>query len=167
MDARITLRPVTPGDEAFLYRVYASTRTRELASLDWDNAQKEAFLQMQFAAQHRFYLEQFPQAEFRIVYLDGEPIGRLYADRRDDEIRIVDLALLPEHRNQGTGTTLLREILTEGQRTGLPVRIHVEGRNPAMSLYHRLGFRKVGEHGIYHLMERSPESVPRSMESAG
>lgn len=33
------------------------------------------------------------------------------------------------------------------------VRIHVEQTNPAMRLYRRLGFRQVGEHGIYHLMQ--------------
>ena len=48
---------------------------------------------------------------------------------------------------------LLKEILIEGQQVGLPVRIHVEHNNPALDLYHRLGFREIGDEGVYWLME--------------
>jgi ribosomal protein S18 acetylase RimI-like enzyme len=157
MERIATLRPITPEDEGLLYRVYASTRQDELAVADWDDGQKEAFLEMQFAAQHAFYMGQFPQAAFQIILLDGEPIGRLYVDRREDEIRIIDIALLAEHRNRGIGSTFLKDILAEGRQEGLPVRIHVEQYNPALRLYARLGFQKVAEHGIYTLLEWSPE----------
>lgn len=156
MDRLVTLRPITPEDDGFLYRIYASTREDELAVVDWDDGQKKEFLEMQFTAQHAFYMEQFPQAEFRIILLDEEPIGRLYVDRREDEIRIIDIALLAEHRNKGIGSTFLNDILSEGQQEGLPVRIHVEQNNPALRLYERLGFQKIGENGIYYLMEWSP-----------
>ena len=78
------MRPITPDDEAFLYRLYASTREEELALLDWQEAQKETLLGMQFAAQHAFYREQFPQAAFQLLILENEPIGRLYVDHRPD-----------------------------------------------------------------------------------
>ncbi len=156
IDHLVTLRPITPEDGGFLYRIYASTREDELAVVDWDDGQKEAFLEMQFAAQHAFYMEQFPRAEFQIILLDEEPIGRLYVDRREDEIRIIDIALLAEHRNKGIGSKFLKDILSEGQQKGLPVRIHVEQNNPALRLYERLSFQKIGENGIYYLMEWSP-----------
>jgi len=155
-DGMITLRPITPEDQGFLYQVYASTREEELAPLGWDEAQQEAFLEMQFRAQHTFYQGQFRGAQFDIVLLNKEPIGRLYVDRREDEIRIVDIALLPAHRNRGIGSALLRDILAEGQRDGLPVRIHVEYFNRALHLYERLGFRQISETGVYYLMEWSP-----------
>ncbi len=44
------------------------------------------------------------------------------------------------------------ELLAEGERTGKTVSIHVERHNPALGLYDRLGFRPVGEHGVYVLM---------------
>jgi len=149
----ITLRPVTPEDEPFLYRVYAGTREDELAPLEWDETQKEAFLRMQFNAQHVFYQEQFPAADFDIILAAEQPIGRLYVDRRDDEIRIVDIALLPEHRNTGIGSALLDNLLTEAAAASKPVRIHVERFNPALRLYDRLGFIQVGDNGVYYLME--------------
>lgn len=157
MPLPVTLCPAGSEDEVFLYQVYASTRQEELAPLDWDDAQKEAFLRMQFAAQDRFYREQFAGADFLIILADRRPIGRLYVDRRDDEIRIVDIALLPEHRNAGIGSALLNDLLDEAARQRKPVRIHVERFNPALHLYERLGFTRIGDNGVYCLMERSPD----------
>jgi ribosomal protein S18 acetylase RimI-like enzyme len=155
MEAQITLRPITPQDENFLCRLYASTREDELAVVPWSAAEREAFLTMQFNAQHKFYQEQFRQAEFQLILLDDEPIGRLYIDRRPDEIRLIDIALLTEQRNKGIGSLFLKEVLAEGERAGLPVRIHVEQYNPALGLYERLGFRKIGDQGVYYLLEWS------------
>lgn len=152
----ITLRPITPDDAALLYRVYASTREEEMALVDWDDAQKEAFVTMQFTAQHTYYQEHYPDAAFQIILANGQPAGRLYVDRWPDELRIIDITLLPEFRNAGIGTALLEDILREAAQAGKPVRIHVERFNPAMHLYERLGFSMVGEHGVYYLMERLP-----------
>ena len=157
MDSAISLRPIEPGDEEFLYRVYASTREAELALVDWDAAQQAAFLRMQFAAQHQYYQEHYTGAAFQLILVDGQPAGRLYVARWQDEIRIVDLALLPAYRNQGIGTALLKDLLAEGARAGKPVTIHVEQFNPALRLYTRLGFVRIGERGVYYLMEWSPE----------
>ncbi len=152
-------RPVTPEDDEFLFGLYASTRESELAPLGWDDGQREAFLRQQFAAQSKFYFEQFPLAKFHIVLLAEEPIGRLYLDHRDDEIRLIDISLLPARRNTGIGTALLNDILAEGERLGLPVTIHVERFNPARRLYERLGFREISENGVYYLMEWSPSGA--------
>jgi ribosomal protein S18 acetylase RimI-like enzyme len=151
-----TLRPVTGEDLPFLYDLYASTRLEEVAMTGWPQADQEAFLAMQFHAQHTFYQEQFAGAQFDIIERDGEPIGRLYVDRRPDEIRIIDIALLPAFRGRGIGSRYLKQVLAEGQERGLPVRIHVEANNPAMRLYKRLGFRQVDTNGVYWLMEWTP-----------
>jgi GNAT superfamily N-acetyltransferase len=152
----ITLRPITPDDEEFLCRVYASTREEELALTDWDAAQKAAFLRMQFAAQHRYYQDNYRQTTFDVILADGEPIGRLYVARWAKETRIVDIALLPDYRNAGIGSGLLHELMTEAAAAGKPVSIHVEQYNPAMRLYLRLGFVPIGEHGVYLLMRWTP-----------
>ncbi len=152
----ITLRPIEPTDSDFLYRVYAGTRAAELELVDWDAAQKEAFVQMQFAAQHRHYQEHYPGAEFSLILRDGQPVGRLYVARWEREIRIVDIAVLAEHRGAGIGTRLLTDLLAEGTRAQQPVSIHVEQFNPALRLYERLGFTQVSTYGIYYLMHRLP-----------
>ncbi|MDJ0866071.1 MAG: GNAT family N-acetyltransferase [Myxococcota bacterium] len=161
MDPVLAFRSITAADEAFLCDLYASTREAELEPLDWSEAQKRSFLRQQFAAQHAFYTEQFQRAVFEIVQLDGEPVGRLYVDRRPDEIRLIDIALVPAQRGRGLGTRLLRELLAEGERVGKPVRIHVEHFNPALRLYRRLGFEPIGDEGVYLLMQWSPAAAAR------
>jgi len=109
------LRPITPADEEWLYRIYASTREEELAALPWDAAQKEAFLRWQAALQHRWYQQQYAQASFQLILWGEEPIGRLYVQRGAQEIRIIDIALLPAYRRRGIGTHLIQQLLAEGQ----------------------------------------------------
>ncbi len=100
----LTLTPAGPTDEPFLRAVYASTRAQELALLDWDEAVKEAFVSMQFNAQRRSYLADFPDAATQLILLGGQPVGRLVVARRAREIWLIDLALLPRYRNAGIGT---------------------------------------------------------------
>jgi GNAT superfamily N-acetyltransferase len=150
----ITLRPIAGADLPFLERVYASTREQELALTDWTDAQKRDFVAMQFAAQHRYYQEHYTRTAFCVVILGDQPVGRLYVDIGAAEIRIVDIALLPEARGRGLGGALLGAVLREAERLGLPARIHVEMFNPALRLYQRLGFRPADTTGVYYLMER-------------
>ncbi len=158
--AETTLRPIRDDDQELLLRIYASTRADEMAQVPWSTKEKDDFLRFQFGAQHKYYIEQFPRAAFDLILLDEEPIGRLYIDRRDDEIRLIDIALLAEHRGSGLGGSIMRQILAEGAAAGKLVRIHVEHNNPAMRLYLRLGFEKIEEQGVYHLMEWTPPQIP-------
>jgi predicted GNAT family acetyltransferase len=77
----------------------------------------------------------------------------------------VDIALLPAYRRQGIGSTCLKEILAERAETNRPVRIHVERFNPALRLYTRLGFRQIGDQGVYLLLAWSPEPNARAEEA--
>jgi ribosomal protein S18 acetylase RimI-like enzyme len=152
----LTLRPIAATDADFLSRVYAATRTEEMALVDWDAAQKAAFLQGQFEAQHQHYQTHYADAAFAVILADGAPAGRLYVARWPREIRIVDISLLPEYRNAGIGTALLNALQAEARQAQKPLSIHVEQFNPALRLYTRLGFRPVGEHGVYYRMEWMP-----------
>lgn len=153
----MTLRPIRPEDEPFLFRVYAGTRTEELAVVAWSDAEKEAFLLQQFRAQHEYYRENYSRASFDVIEVGGQPAGRLYVDRRQDEIRLVDIALLPEHRASGLGSRLIEGLLEEGRATLRVVTIHVEKLNRALRLYERLGFKVVADKGVYWFLEWSPE----------
>ena len=152
--AVVSLRAVDRGaDAAFLLSVYASTRAQELAVVPWTDAERDAFLRMQFDAQDRSYREQRPATAFDVILVDAAPAGRLYVDRSAGEIRIVDLALLPQYRGRGIGGTLLRDVMEEGDRAGVPVTIHVEHGNRARALYERLGFTQIATTGVYDLLE--------------
>lgn len=157
MHHALTLRPVTDDDHAFLRRVYASTRREELAPLGWPEEMFTAFTAQQYQAQTAHYWAHYDSSRFCVVEHDGQPVGRFYVDRWSDQIRVVDIALLPEHRNRGWGTALLEQVLAEGERDGLPVTIHVESFNPAQRLYERLGFRRIdGGNDVYWLLAKQP-----------
>lgn len=150
------LRPSQAADKAFLFQVYASTRIGDIALLNWDESQKLTFLDMQFNAQHHYYTTQFPDAHWDILELEGEGIGRLYTNRRDHEIHIIDITLLPEFRGKGIGSSLLQALMDEAASLNKYVLVHVAQFNPAIRLYQRLGFRLVSDDGMYKRMEWNP-----------
>jgi ribosomal protein S18 acetylase RimI-like enzyme len=155
----VSLRPVRADDAPFLFEVYASTRREELAPLGWSAQQQAAFLAQQFDAQRHSYQANYASADFQVILLDDRPIGRLYVARWEDEIRVVDIAILPEHRNARVGSRLLGDLLDEAAQAGKPVRIHVEKFNPALRLYQRLGFSIIGDRGVYWFMEWAPAAA--------
>ena len=155
----LTSRAAVTDDRDFLFRLYSGTRLAEIAAFGWDDFQKQAFLTVQFNAQQRWYETAYPQAEQRIVMLEAKPIGRIIVDRGSDAAVLVDISILPDHRGQGVGTTLLRELLEECRGTQLPLRLQVLRTNPAQRLYERLGFRRTSEDPVYLQMEWRPEEA--------
>ena len=155
-DKKITSRPVTEADEEFLLGVYATTRAEELARVPWTAEQKDAFVRMQFAAQNRHYSAEYPKATHEIICFDGAPVGRLYLSRGAEGFHILDITVLPQHRNTGTGSFLLRELMAEAAKTDQPVSIYVESFNPSLQFFKRLGFQKVEDTGILFLLRWAP-----------
>ena len=152
----ITLRPATDADYDFMRLLYHSTRAEEMQHFPFDDAEKKTFLDQQFAAQYEHYGIHYPTCERNIIEQDGRPVGRLWIDEWRDQIRLVDVALMPESRAGGVGSALLHDVLARGAKAGKPVTIHVEAYNPALRLYKRLGFEHVDTNGVYYLMRWTP-----------
>jgi ribosomal protein S18 acetylase RimI-like enzyme len=159
----ITLRPEQPEDEAFRFELYASTRTEELDACGWPPDMRSSFLRMQFRAQEG-YRTTFPRADFQIVQLGGVNIGRIIVDRAETEFRLVDIAVLPEHRNTGVGTALIRALVAEAAAAGKPFRLTVRKGHRAARLYQRLGFVKTSETELHDEMECRAGSPSRSSD---
>jgi ribosomal protein S18 acetylase RimI-like enzyme len=156
---RVALRAVTPEDEEFLLGVYASTREEELSQVSWGEGQREAFLRQQFEAQRREYGARFPGAEYDLVLLDGAPAGRIWVGRDAEQIRLLDIALLPEAQRRGVGAALVGALIDEARSNGKALRHMVFVLNTgALRFYERLGFRVIEDVGGYLHMEWSPES---------
>lgn len=149
----ITLRMVTPEDGAFLLGVYASTRATEMALVPWSDEQKAVFLKFQFDAQDSYYRAQFPEAQFQVIMSDDEPVGRLYVLRQAEQMRILDITIVPERRGHGIGSALIGELLNEAVAANKPLTIWVEKDNPSQRLFGRLGFSVVQEDGYNQLLE--------------
>ena len=154
-----TLRSAIDADRPFLKELYFTSLQRTLAAAEISGDQQEKLIEHQFEAQDSSYRNQFPNANFNIVLLDGEPAGRIYIDRHHDDIRLIEMTLLPRFQNQGVGTSLIQELLNEAQQSKLPVLLHVEHWNPdARRLYLRLGFQDDEDIGTHWRMLWEPES---------
>lgn len=161
-DSPLTLRPTRPEDRTFLSDLYASTRAEELAPVPWSPEQKLVFLTQQFEAQDRDYRGRFPAESFQVIERDGHAIGRLYVHRTNEQIELIDIALLPAERGQGLGTQLLRELLAEADASARPVQLYVEKFNRALGLYRRFDFQPVEDFEVYLKLQRAPQPGRRA-----
>jgi ribosomal protein S18 acetylase RimI-like enzyme len=155
----VTLRPPVAGDEPFLYALYCSTRSEEMAAWGWPPEQQELFLKMQYRAQQHHYTAVTDGVDQQIILLEGQPIGRLIITRCNAEFSLDDIALLPEYRGKGIGAALIEGLLMEGRQAKKPVALHVEKHNRAARLYARHGFTVIADTGIHFKMEWRPEAT--------
>ena len=161
----LSLHPVTPADEEFLLTVYASTRAQELAQVEWQPGQREAFIKWQFEMQRDQYAARFPDAEYNVICVDEERVGRIWIGRGSDEIRLLDIALLPKSQNRGAGTILLRRLIDEANVSGKALRHMVFVlNNNAHRFYERLGFVEIEDTGGYKHMEYRGKATVKSDE---
>lgn len=156
-DESITLRPATEDDRDFLLELFKCSRGDDLRELGWDEERIGEFLQMQYEAQQNFVAIDHPALNDQIVLADGTPVGHLAVEHRPNEFRLVDLALLPAHRNSGTGALLIQELQTQAAAAKRPLRTQVIRFNRVVGLLERLGFRRTSETGTHFQMEWLPE----------
>lgn len=156
---KLSFRAVAPEDDAFLLAVYASSREEELAQVEWPEGLKESFLRMQFDAQRDEYAARYPDARYDVILVNGQAAGRLWIGADEEEIRLLDIALLPEFQNRGVGTIVLRQLIDDAVATRRPLRHMVFILNTgAKRFYERLGFEVFEEYGgAYHHMEYRPK----------
>ena len=156
INVQVDFRPALPSDEPFLFELYASTRQEEIAAWGWEDAQRQAFLSMQFNARQRQYSATAMNASHQIILCAGQPVGHIWIDHRPAEIVLVDIALLPDQRGVGIGTALIQRLQAEAAQAGKPIRLHVLNTNRASRLYSRLGFQVSREDEIYAEMVWKP-----------
>ena len=136
MPQQLSTRPATPADLPFLMRLRKLTmhehleRAGERLDDDWHRQRVMAH----FDSAH-------------IVCLDGTPAGLFKHYRTQEEWKLVQIQLLPEHQGKGLGERLVRDLLDQARQAGLPVTLSVLHGNPARRLYERLGFEETAVRG--------------------
>jgi ribosomal protein S18 acetylase RimI-like enzyme len=157
----VSFRPVNDADTPYLLQLYASTRAHEFAHTDWSQANIDDFIARQFKLQSDAYAASFPAASFVIIQMDGVDVGRLYVDRQDRCLQIIEFTIAPEWRGRGIGTDILRALMNEAHGGKVPVRLSVLKDSPAVRLYLRHGFGVTADKGAYVGMEWMPDTGPR------
>lgn len=155
----ISFRPIADSDLPFLFDVYGSTRVEELEPTGWTVEMKAQFLRHQFNAQHDHYQRHYPDAEWLVIGRGADSVGRLYVEEWPSQIRLIDIAILPQFRRLGIGAAILSDLRDWASEKSKPLTIHVEKSNPARSLYERMGFVFAQENGAYDLLEWRPDSA--------
>jgi ribosomal protein S18 acetylase RimI-like enzyme len=154
----VSFRPATDADQEFLIGVYAGTRADELAQTGWDDSQKDAFIRWQYSMQKKEYEARYPDARYDVILVDGVPAGRIWVGADDTQIRLLDIAVIPEFQNRGVGAHLLRQLMDEATRDNKPLRHMVFVLNQdAFRFYERLGFKTIEDVGGYLHMEWLPD----------
>lgn len=126
----LSLRAATPADEDFQYSLYRSTR-QDLFTVDTSPENIESLIGMQYAARQTSYSQRFGSMMDFIVEKEGDPIGRVVVDFGHQEVRVIDVALIPDMRGKGCGGHILKSIQRAAALGGLPVVLVVARSNHA------------------------------------
>lgn len=156
-----SLRAETPEDFDFVTSLYASVREQELSVSGWSDAEKEKFIRWQSGLQRDHYRKHYPDAWFWIMERAGKAMGRIYVDLRGTDLRLMEVTLVPEWRNQGLGAAVIGALVDFAREQGLFVSLHVEPDNPAQRLYRRFGFKFVEDRGAYQFLNWHPSKKPK------
>lgn len=148
MNSLYSTRPVTDDDREVLLEIYKASREIELSMTNWAPELRRRFCEIQLDAQTAHYKELYPDASHQIILVDEIPAGRTYVHRGDDQIAILDLAILAEFRGRGIGTSVIKRLQAEAEASSRFLRVYLEDFNPAQKLFITLGFRPVEDEQI-------------------
>ena len=154
----VSNRPEAPEDEPVLRRLIMQTVTEQLMAWSWPEPMREHLLEIQYTARRRAAHVNFPGGESRIILADAQNVGWVVVADLEDEVRLVEIMVLSEHRGKRIGSAIIDELLAAAARAGKPARLNVAVLNSrAIALYQRLGFTRIGGDEVQHVMERAVE----------
>jgi ribosomal protein S18 acetylase RimI-like enzyme len=158
-DLGLALRRATAKDEPFLRAMgWLASHWREASS-----PPEQICLPPEFSR----YVDGFGRLGDRgfIAIWQGSPVAgawyRLFEAPHGgygyvgDDVAELSIAVSPDHRRRGIGGRLLEGLLLEADTDCRSLSLSVEPDNPALHLYERSGFTKVGENGGSWTMLRS------------
>jgi ribosomal protein S18 acetylase RimI-like enzyme len=154
----ISIRPARPADQVFIERLYRSTRD-DLCQVDAEDDFIDELIGMQFNAQQVGYGDMYPNAMYFVVEKQQESIGRIVVDFGRNDIRVIDIAFIPQARGRGYGEIVLRAMQKAAQESHTPLTLCVQqGNFAAKQLYHKLGFRVTESTPMHDQMIWYPDS---------
>jgi ribosomal protein S18 acetylase RimI-like enzyme len=114
---------------------------------------------LQFSAKMAQYQTQYPNLQQRIADFQKKASGYIMWSLENDELVVVDIAVLTAYQRKGIATELLQQCIKTANQNKKPVRLTVTRDNPAISLYLRMGFTIVSSNHVHHQMQRDLPKV--------
>jgi len=149
----IRLRMTRPSDRLFERKIHDANR-QDLHLIGGEAEYVQSIFDLQFRARDQGYGEQYPNAQYYMIEKSGNVAGRLVVDFGHNEVRIIDISLLPACHNQGIGTRVITALQNVAGKIAASLALSVRRDNPAgIGLYQKLGFAPDPENppGAMHL----------------
>ena len=153
------LRPVGKADQEFLDELYFASR-EDLHQAVPDAALLRQLIAMQHATYQAGLQENFPDAEYWVLQQEGRPIGRAVVHRSPEDLRLLDLAVVPSARRAGAAKAVVRALQAAASSCKLPLTLAVgKANHPACNLYLGLGFTvQSADHVLVQMAWRNGEA---------
>ena len=140
----IQLRNAAPEDYEFVRSVHH--RTMQGYVKDFFGSWDRDYQNQRFARTYKI-------EEVWIIVGGGTDVGWLARRESEENLLLTEFYVAAEHQNQGIGTQILRDLISEARRKNKSVSLGVLKNNPARRLYEREGFKVIGENDYKFLMK--------------
>jgi ribosomal protein S18 acetylase RimI-like enzyme len=154
------LKPASLEDQVFCGQLFDDIHALEFAHAGLQEPVLAQLMAMQRRAQTSGYAVQFPNAEDSIIWIGKERVGRVLVAHTENEMHLVDIALLSVYRGRGIGGAILRSLCDRARAASVPLRLSVRHGNPAGHLYERLKFVRIADDGMNIMMEFGGCDIP-------
>jgi ribosomal protein S18 acetylase RimI-like enzyme len=126
------LRKAHADDRDFLYALNEATMREHVERVwGWDDDEQVAYFENRFQ----------PKA-WQIIEAEGQPIGVLIVEEREDEIYLAEIQVAPHWQGRGIGSSVVRSLMEQAAASGKSLTLRVLHVNEqARKLYRRLGFQ--------------------------
>jgi ribosomal protein S18 acetylase RimI-like enzyme len=145
----LRLREAAESDEEFLAALYFSSR-EDLHQIPADGAMLAQLIATQRTMQQTGFRRNYPDATYWILEQECRPIGRVVVDATPPELRLVDLAIVPQARRMGAAKAVLHSLQEAAFAQGLTMSLGVAKSNEAArTLYRSMGFTLQSEDAVF------------------
>jgi ribosomal protein S18 acetylase RimI-like enzyme len=111
--------------------------------------------------QRQYFRDHFKPSLRQVIVCQGTPVGFVDVTRTAGRLDLINIEIVPAFQGRRIGTRIIRELIAESERSGVPVHLQVLRKNTrAEALYRRLGFVEESQTATHTRMIRSPRGSP-------
>lgn len=138
------LRNAKDNDNDFLYELNKITMMKYVEKIwGWEEN-----------IQQKFFSDKFSIEKYKIIVCDNFDIGAISLSVNDNAIFIEIIEILPKYQNNGVGTEIINQIITDSKSKNYDrVSLQVFKSNPAKKLYDKFGFSTINVTETHYVME--------------
>jgi ribosomal protein S18 acetylase RimI-like enzyme len=108
-----------------------------------------------------YFRDHFKPPLRQVILCQGAPVGFVDVTQTADRLDLINIEIVPAFQGRKIGTRIIRELIGESERRGVPIHLQVLRVNTrAEALYSSLGFVEANQTATHTRMIRSPGGSP-------